>query len=172
MQAAFDLLASCSRPFLIVGGHALAAHGVVRQTIDIDCLIAVEDQAAFDASLIGGGGYFLTARTENFARYAGKTSNLPEIDVLFVDASTFKKLEEGSMPLRRGKHEFRVPGLAQLIALKLHAIRNESRREGRDLPDIAELLRLNPGQITAGELGELCEKFGPTGIGSKLQPLL
>jgi hypothetical protein len=171
MQAAFDLLASCSRPFLIVGGYALAAHGVVRQTIDIDCLIAVEDQAAFDANLVGGG-YVLTAQTENFARYAAKTSNLPEIDVLFVDASTFKKLEEASISLRRGNHEFRVPGLGQLIALKLHAIRNESRREGRDLPDIAELLRLNPGRITAGELGELCQKFGPPGIGSKLQPLL
>jgi hypothetical protein len=65
-----------------------------------------------------------------------------------------------------------VPGLAQLIALKLHAIRNEPRREGRDLPDITELLRLNPGRITTGELGELCDKFGPTGIGSRLQGFL
>ena len=171
MQAAFDLLASCARPFLIVGGHALAAHGVIRQTIDIDCLIAVEDQALFEANLIAGG-YEMRARTGNFARYAGKSPNLPEIDVLFVDASTFKKLEEGSIPLRRGRHEFRVPGLAQLIALKLHAIRNEPRREGRDLPDITELLRLNPGRVKAGELRELCEKFGPTGIGSKLQDFL
>jgi nucleotidyltransferase AbiEii toxin of type IV toxin-antitoxin system len=171
MQAAFDLLASCSRPFLIVGGYALAAHGVFRQTIDIDCLIAVEDQTVFETNLIGGG-YVQTAQTENFARYASKTPKLPEVDVLFVDASTFKKLEEASIPLHRGKHEFRVPGLAQLIALKLHSMRNEPRREARDLADIAELLRLNAGRISAGELAELCEKFGPTGIGSKLQSFL
>ena len=171
MQAAFELLASYPQPFLIVGGHALAAHGVVRQTIDIDCLIALEDQGAFEAKLTAGD-YVLKARTENFARYAGRAPNLPEIDVLFVDASTFRKLEESSIPLRRGKRQFRVPGLAQLIALKLHAIRNEPRREARDLPDISELLRLNPGRISAAELNELCDKFGPTGIGSKLQRFL
>jgi nucleotidyltransferase AbiEii toxin of type IV toxin-antitoxin system len=168
MQAAFDLLASCPRPFLVVGGHALAAHSVIRQTIDIDCLIAVEDQSLFEATLTAGG-YQMEARTENFARYASKSPILPEIDVLFVDASTFKKLEEASIPLRRGKHQFRVPGLSQLIALKLHAIRNEPRREMRDLPDIIELLRLNPGKINAGELRELCDKFGPSGIGTRLQ---
>jgi hypothetical protein len=171
MQAAFELLASSPRPFLVVGGHALAAHGVVRQTIDIDCLIAVEDQTGFEANLTAGD-YALKARTENFARFAGRALNLPEIDVLFVNASTFKKLQEGSIPLRRGEHEFRVPGLAQLIALKLHAIRNQPRREGRDLPDISELLRLNHGKISAAELNELCDKFGPSGIGSRLQCFL
>jgi hypothetical protein len=171
MQAAFDLLASCRRPCLIVGGHALAAHGVIRQTIDIDCLIAVQDQPLFEATLTAGG-YQMAARTENFARFASKSSNLPEIDILFVDASTFKKLQQGSISLRRGKHEFRVPGLFQLIALKLHAIRNEPRREMRDLPDITELLRLNPGRISADELSELCDKFGPSGIGTRLQRLI
>src|SRR5437588_13118675 len=148
MQAAFDLLAKCSQPFLIVGWHALVAHGVVRQTIDIDCLIIAEDEGAFAAGL-KEGGYVSMARTENFARYAGKSSDMPEIDILFVDRSTFKKLQEAAIPLHRAKHEFLVPGLAQLIALKLHAIRNQPQREARDLHDIAELLRLNPGRITA-----------------------
>ena len=170
VQAAFDLLAKCSRPFLIVGGHALAAHGVVRQTIDIDCLMAVEDQAAFEGNLTCAS-YRETARTENFARYAGQSPDLPEIDILFVDASTFAKLQLESIPLRRGAHEFHVPNLPRLIALKLHAIRNEPRRERRDLSDIAELLRLNPGRISATELSELCEQFGPVGISDKLQAL-
>lgn len=171
MQIVFDMLAHCSRPFLIVGGHALAAHGVVRQTIDIDCLIAAEDEGIFEANLTAGG-YVPAARTENFARYASKSPNLPEIDVLFVDSITFKKLEKAAIPLQRGKHEFRVPGLPQLVALKLHAVRNEPQREGRDLSDVAELLRLNPGRISETELANLCEKFGPAGIRDKLQHLL
>jgi hypothetical protein len=63
MQIVFDMLAHCSRPFLIVGGHALAAHGVVRQTIDIDCLIAAEDEEIFEANLTAGG-YVPAARSE------------------------------------------------------------------------------------------------------------
>jgi hypothetical protein len=144
---------------------------MVRQTIDVDCLIAGDDQSAFEATLTHGS-YVLKARTENFARYAAKSPNLPEIDLLFVDASTFEKLREGAVLLRRGNHEFSVPGLAQLIALKLHAMRNDPRREGRDLADIAELLRLNPGRITAAELRELGEKFGSREIVGKLEILL
>ncbi len=170
MQAVFDLLARSSRPFLIVGGHALAAHGLIRQTIDIDCLIIAEDQEAFGANVISGG-YTMTARTENFARYAHESTQMPEIDVLFVDQNTFRKLEHEAIQLHRGQGEFRVPGLAQLIALKLHAIRNQPHRLARDLFDIAELLRLNPGKLTEADLGHLCEKFGPPGIRAKLAEL-
>lgn len=170
MQAAFDILAGCARPILIVGGHALTAHGVVRQTIDVDCLVAVEDREVL-GNVVAQAGYILSGHSENFLRYAAEREDLPEIDVLLVDAATFEKLGQGSVVLRRGAHEFRVPGLAQLIALKLHAIRNEPRREARDLADISELLRLNPGKISAVEWRDLCEKFGPAGIRDKVQGL-
>ena len=134
-------------------------------------MIAAEDERAFESNLTRSN-YKLAARTENFARYISASPDLPEIDVLFVDSSTFTKLEENAISLQRGKHDFRVPDLSQLIALKLHAIRNQPQREQRDLPDIAELLRLNSGRIRAKELNELCEKFGPLEIGSKLQRLL
>lgn len=156
---------------LIVGGHALTAHGVVRQTIDIDCLVAAEDHGAL-AEVLRQAGYSLAAQSENFARYAAKAPDLPEMDVLLVDSSTFQKLQQSSVRLRRGRHEFQVPGLVQLIALKLHAMRNEPRREARDLADIAELLRLNPGSIGATELSEICERFGPPGMIDKLRGVL
>src|SRR5437773_6439603 len=136
MQIVFDLLARSPRPLLLVGAHALTAHGVVRQTIDIDCLIVAEDQENFAAHL-AAGGYRETGRSENFARYSHASANVPEIDVLFVDRDTFSKLEENAVRLRRGAHDFLVPDLSELIALKLHAIRNDPRREPRDLADIA-----------------------------------
>ena len=117
-------------------------------------------------------GYALTAISANFARYAAGSPDLPEIDLLLVDRATFEKLQTGSIPLQRGAHQFRVPGLPQLIALKLHAIRNEPRREARDLSDIAELLRLNSGLISKADLGGLCQQFGPPGIESKLVGLV
>ena len=171
VQATFDLLAKGRRPFLIVGGHALAAHGVVRQTIDVDCLIAADDAAAMH-EVLSAAGYSESGRTENFVRYRHLLPRYVEIDVLLVDLSTLEKLLNASRPLKRGKHEFRVPALPHLIALKLHAIRNNPEREARDFGDIAELLRVNTGQISRGDLEELCRQFAPPGIAAKLLSLL
>ena len=128
MQALFDLLGRFPQPLLVIGGHALAAHGVARQTVDVD--------------------------------------------LLFVDAPTFDRLESGGVPLQRGRVTLHAPALPHLIALKLHAIRNNPAREAGDLGDIARLLHANREAIAANELAALCEQFGPPGINAKLQTLL
>ena len=51
MQAIFDLLAKCDCPLLVIGGHGIEAHGVSRQTLDVDCLLAVDDRDAFNTAL-------------------------------------------------------------------------------------------------------------------------
>jgi hypothetical protein len=171
MQALFDLLAASSRAFLVVGGHALTAYSVVRQTIDVDCLIAFNKTNAL-AQILRGGGYREIGRTENAVRYANSAPELPDVDVLLVDASTFEKLFAESKILRRGQHDFRVPSLRHLIALKLHAIRNDPRREARDFADIAELLRANPGKISRQELQQIAQQFAPAEFETKLIALL
>ena len=167
MQAVFNLLARLECPMLIIGGHALEAHGVARQTVDVDCLIVEKDRDAVD-DLLRGGGYVLQGSTENFARYTHPSPALPEVDLLFVDEPVFEKLLAAAIPLRRGSREFRVPSLTHLIALKLHAMRNDSQREARDLGDIVELLRANPGVVAAVELNELCARFGSADVAQKL----
>jgi predicted nucleotidyltransferase len=171
MQAVFDLLAKCVQPLLIVGGQALEAHGVSRQTADVDCLIAAEDRDALDA-ILRGGGFLQTGMTENFARYSHPSPLVPDVDALFVDRETFGKLSANTARLRRGVHGFHVPALANLIALKLHAIRNNPAREARDLADVAELLRANPGVVASDEIKKLCARFGPPNFMAKLEPLL
>lgn len=156
---------------LVVGGHALAAHGVERQTVDVDCLIAVENRQALDGHL-RVGGFELAGETENFARYIHPSALVPDVDVLFVDGSTFDKLHEGGIPLQRGMAKLQAPALPHLIALKLHAIRNNPARETGDLGDIDRLLRANPNAISSGELAALCTQFGPPGIAAKLQTSL
>ena len=170
MQVLFDLLGCFSHPLLVIGGHALAAHGVARQTVDVDCLIAVENREALDTHL-RGGGFDRTGETENFARYRHPTDIVPDVDVLFVDASTFDKLHVGGIPLQRGPTILRAPALSHLIALKLHAMRNNPAREAGDLGDIARLLHVNPGAISPSELAALCTQFGPPGMEAKLQAL-
>ena len=170
MQAVFDILARFRRPLLIIGGHALGAHGVVRQTVDVDCLITAPDRSSLD-EFLRNSGFTLAGETENFARYMHKSPLLSQVDVLFVDATTFAKLQPAAILLRDNTEGLRVPALAHLIALKLHAIRNNPLREARDLGDIAELLRANPESITPGELASLCDQFGPSGIEIKLKSL-
>ena len=170
MQALFDLLDRFSHPLLVIGGHALAAHGVARQTVDVDCLVAVENRQALDAHL-RSGGFERQGETENFARYSHPSHLVPDVDVLFVDASTFDKLNAGGIPLQHGPTKLQAPALPHLIALKLHAIRNNPAREAGDLGDIARLLRANPGSVSANELAALCAQFGPPGMEAKLQAL-
>ena len=170
MQALFDLIGRFSHPLLVIGGHALTAHGVTRQTMDVDCLIAVENREELDAHL-RGGGFERVGQAENFARYRHPSDFVPDVDVLFVDASTFDKLRAGGIPLQRGQTMLQAPALPHLIALKLHAIRNNPAREAGDLGDIARLLQANPGAISSSELTALCTQFGPPGIESKLQSL-
>ena len=167
MQALFDLISRFERPLLIIGGHALSAHGVVRQTVDLDCMIAVENRDAFDKHL-RDGGFTQVSATENFARYTHQSDMAPDVDILFVDAPTLEKLLASATPLHRGEVELQVPALPHLIALKLHAIRNNPARQAGDLGDIVRLLAANPGAVPAEELATICQRFGPEGIVDKL----
>ena len=81
------------------------------------------------------------------------------------------KLHVGGIPLQRGSTKLHAAALPHLIALKLHAIRNNPAREAGDLGDIARLLRANPGALSARELAALCTQVGPSGIETKLQTL-
>lgn len=157
MRALFDLLSRC--PVLVIGGHALAVHGVARQTMDVDCIAAAEDRDAIDERL-RGGCFTQVHQTENFTRYTHSSPMVPDVDLLLVDGPTFSKLQAGSIQ----SGGFRVPSLAHLIALKLHAIRNSPERELRDLADIQRLLEANPDKVSKEELAELCRRFGPPGV--------
>jgi predicted nucleotidyltransferase len=167
MQAVFNHLSRFGQSLLIIGGQALAAHGVMRQTLDVDCLIAAENRNALD-ELLRSGGFSPVATSANFARYRHESELIAEVDVLFADAATFEKLFAASI-LLPSDEKIRGPSLPHLIALKLHAIRSNPQRESRDLNDIADLMRANPGAVTASELAALCAQFSTPDIAAKLQ---
>ena len=156
---------------LLIGGYALSAYGVVRQTVDVDWLMADVDSGKL-YKILSSAGYMEKARTENFIRYTHQSGFLMDIDVLLVDRSTFDQMIQQSRSCRIDLVELRIPCLAHLIALKLHAIKNNQRREFRDLGDIVELLKSNPGQVPTNDLATLCSKYGPKGIYSKLEAYL
>jgi len=65
-----------------------------------------------------------------------------------------------------------VPGLLHLIALKLHAMKNNPAREARDLSDVTELIRQNSGNIVAEEIEAICNRYATTGITAKVMGCL
>lgn len=153
---------------LLIGGYALPAYGVMRQTMDVDCLMIEADIRSLD-DILSKVGYVEKEKTENFVRYSHHSLYLMDVDVVFVDQSTFEKMVKKSMIYRIGEIEMRVPSLTHLIALKLHAIKNNPERENKDMGDIVELLKSNAGKISAAELQSICSRHGREGIFVKLE---
>lgn len=156
---------------LLVGGHALQMHGVIRQTLDVDCLVSDELDQVVQA-ILTGAGYAESARSENFVRYTHAGDAFADVDVLLVDKATFEPmLEEGSAHGLYGEG-LRVASVEHLIALKLHAIRCDPPREARDVADIVELLRRNRPIAGRDRLRGLCERYGPPSIHERIERYL
>jgi len=156
---------------LLVGGFALRQYAVVRQTLDVDCLISEADSDRI-VKVFEREGFAVTARTENFVRLRHESVRMMDIDLLLVDAGTLSEMLAESAPAHIGSADLRTPCLAHLVALKLHALRNDPKRELRDLSDIVELLRANPDVVAPEELERLAAEYGPPGALEKIRTRL
>ena len=77
-------------------------------------------------------------------------------------------MSEGEQ-LKIAGQKFTVPSLHHLIALKLHAIKNNPKiRLTRDLPDIVNLIRINELNVKNEKFKELCLKYGTEDIYHKI----
>ena len=166
-----DGLALHNVSVLLIGGMALPAFDVVRQTVDVDCLIASNDLDALN-DVLTDAGYEEVVRTTSFARYSSPSVYHYDVDVLFVDKDTFDKIFQESKHLSTGGASFQVPCVAHMIMLKLHSMKNSSKRELKDLGDIVELLRNNCSAVSIEELKGMCKKFGPKGVYEKVKEAL
>jgi len=171
MQLISDGLKAGDVSALLIGGHSLPAFGYQRQTVDLDCLMATPEADVLH-EVLTNAGYSETERTDIFVRYSHPSVHLLDVDVMLVDRSTFDKLEAKSLVYRAGGTEMRVPCLLHLIALKLHALKNNPKRELRDLSDIVELLQMNPKTVEREDLVAVCEQYGPDGIMGRIEKYL
>ncbi len=171
LQLLMEIAAKNQISVLLIGGYALQAYGVTRQTLDVDVLISEAHAGLMDAGLLQAG-YSQVARSEIFARYRHTSVILPDVDVLFVDSETARKMSQEAMPYTVADASCLVPALSHLLGMKLHAIRMNPRREARDFADLVELIRSNPGSISNDELRHLCTTYGPEGIWEKLEAAL
>lgn len=145
---------------VLVGGWALNAYGVARQTVDID-FVSREDDLQRLEKVLTGFGYARVFRSELFAKFRSEAEGLFDIDLLFIEPETLRGLLAEAKETSIGEAIFKVPSLQHLIAMKLHALKhNPSKRLRKDLADIVSLIEMNNLDVREESFRALCLKYG------------
>ena len=146
---------------LVIGGHAVNAYGYTRTTLDVDFLVAVESFREW-RPVFESAGYRWAGQTDTFARMDPPTTDPPSlpVDVMLVSKETFSKLYDGRQMLDFGEARLPAPNPLNLIALKLHAMRNPERfKKGKDLPDILNLISICQIDTKSREFVEVLNRY-------------
>ncbi len=145
-------------PLLLAGGWAVCHHGYSRLTIDVDWVCSRENEIRA-IELMEKSRFVKT--TEGMASRFKLRNDLafPPVDLIWVGADSFARLSARKVFTGRMKN-IPVVGLEGLLAMKLHALKNDVERKGKDLVDIRFLLDYNAGAITEDKLQAMCDRFG------------
>ncbi len=145
-------------PLLLAGGWAVCHHGYSRFTNDVDwvCSRSHESGAMEIMESLGFEIVFEAMATRFKHR---KHLDLVPVDLLWVNADTFARMETTTQMTGR-HHDIPVIDFETLLAMKLHALKDQVERRNKDLLDIFELLHENEGVLTEEELRKICERFG------------
>lgn len=162
----FDLIAEAAKKadvrLVLIGGFAVNAYGVTRNTQDVDFLIEEAQYPALCETFLAQG-FKEVFRNDLFARFQNQSDFLMPVDILFLDARTFNDVWRDGRTVSFHGVEFKAPSLEHLIALKLHAVKQGGeRREWKDLEDILSLISEN--HFDLAKFHVLCQKFGPSGV--------
>ena len=156
VEAPFEAFAKCGDRLLLIGGNAMIGYGSERLTQDCDCAMVAEDERLV-AAVLEPLGYLFKERFSSFARYAHLGGRRPVVDVMLLNASTFEKLHAQSREIDMDGVTLRAPKPLHLVALKLHALKQNPSRLGKDWEDIRYLL--SHYEWTAEELTEVAERY-------------
>lgn len=170
-QICVDAASRMGLDFLLVGGHAVNAHGFARTTTDFDFLLASRDLRLW-SEVLAGAGYRLAAPERPiraFAQFEDPEAIGLRVDLMLVNEVTFAKLLEGSEWREIGHRRVRVIGALHLIALKFHALHEPHRVEaGVDYLDIVQLIRMKRIDITGAEFQEIINRYASPIIRERL----
>lgn len=161
--------AAAGLDYLLIGGHAVIAHGFPRNTFDLDLLVR-RSEAERWTTLAAAQGYAFEKQTDNFARYQRADGTDFPLDLMLVNESTFAKLQTQAQPVAYGPQSVPVVSLPHLIALKCHAIRHgRSDRKIKDTDDILRLVSLHRLDLRRPDLRELILHYGTPELYEKLE---
>lgn len=165
-------IASLSRDhglrFLVIGGHAVAAHGYERTTRDVDVLVCKEQAAAWRAAL-EKSGYTLHSDGITFLQYNPPPGETWPVDLMLVNRQTFEGMWAEAIESHIGQARLFMVSLPHLLALKLFALKEERRhRSLKDMDDLLNLLEINRVKVKDAWFHELVLKYGTAELYEKI----
>ena len=155
-------------PFLLIGGYAVNAYGYSRTTQDVDFMIASSDYGRAK-EIVQRLGYRQYVHKDLCARFVDHENEWPPLDLVFVDQETFQNVVKEAKSVDLLGRKLLVPSAEHLIALKLHAIKNDPKREAKDLNDIFEIIKAKGLYVSAPKFKDFCLKFGNADLLERIQ---
>jgi hypothetical protein len=128
----------------VVGGLAMQAYGLSRATQDIDLAVEASARSSI-VSFMESLGYETLHASEAFSNHLHSDQRLGRVDFLYIDAQTADRLFATSRRVAgMDERSFVVPTPEHIIAMKVHAAKNDPSRTLREMADVEHLLR-QPG---------------------------
>ncbi len=136
----------------------MIAYGFGRVTYDVDFLVDQADREAWYERAKNAG---LTVLFESSAFTQFSQKDGLGFDLMFVKRETFEKMWAESKDAEFAGARARIPSLDHLLALKIHALKNQPpQRTGKDAQDVEKLAVLNQLDLTEKKYEELFLKYG------------
>ncbi len=157
--------------FVLVGGIALSAHGVSRQTGDVDLLIRVKTAKEWQ-EILEGLGYRIFHDHPAFKQFSPPRIDAWPVDLMMVNDETFDNLWREGEEHDLGKARVLVPNVEHLLALKIHALKQDLPfRKLKDLDDIVGLMECGSIDAEDPNFHGLCMKYGTQEIYEQIQEI-
>jgi predicted nucleotidyltransferase len=146
--------------FMLIGGHAVMAHGFARTTGDTDLMIRAVDRSKWE-SMMCELGWQIHSRGPAFVQFDTKPRVLEQVDLMTANPETFEALFRESKEFRSATTVCRVVSLHHLISLKCHAIKHgHAGRVEKDVDDVIQLAKINHLNVQNDQFREMILKYG------------
>jgi len=158
--------------YALIGGMAMAMHGLQRTTLDLDFILLLNDLEAADR-ILQSHGYRREFHSDNVSHYLGSNAALGRIDLLHAfRGPTLGMLERAARLPWPNSIAIPVVHLEDLIGLKVQALVNDPSRLERDWSDILQMIRHARDHSISIDWELLEDYFALFDFGDKLTELI
>lgn len=128
-------------------------------TADLDVLVRRSDLDAW-VNALAKVNYAPAHIHQTFARFESSAGTI-DLDLMLVSDETFQKMSAQSKVTQFEQTSVAVPSIEHLIALKLHALKQDLRhRRIRDADDVINLVLQNGINLEESQWREIFERHG------------
>lgn len=172
LKAIHTATSTAHKRFLVIGGHALNVHGIMRSTGDIDLMVESVD-AQFWKELLQRLGYMFFHESSGFMQSKPGVVTAWPIDLMLVSTETLSKALADASTSDVFGPPLSVASVASLIAMKLHALKYvDPVRALKDQSDLLALLQQARIAPDSEVFRQLCIRYGTIEIYERLTKIV